>query len=172
MKSHFQMSPDDQLVMKMLAGGSIANTVRGLSAGFGVSCGIIGAYGDNDQGQLFVSNMSSNGVNLSRLRMKSGPTGQVSFEFLILWSWMFMERFFFFFRWFLNVRCRNFCYVFLYGAVCLLGWWIGQPYHAAVSLQCCESSGALLFFFFFWCVYMLHYVMYQNLRINIGFLMR
>ena len=52
--------------------------------GFGVSCGIIGAYGDNDQGQLFVSNMSSNGVNLSRLRMKSGPTGQVSFEFLIL----------------------------------------------------------------------------------------
>ena len=83
-KSHFQMSPDDQLVMKMLAGGSIANTVRGLSAGFGVSCGIIGAYGDNEQGQLFVSNMSSNGVNLSRLRMKSGPTGQVSFEFLIL----------------------------------------------------------------------------------------
>jgi len=75
-KSHFQMSPDDQLVMKMLAGGSIANTVRGLSAGFGVSCGIIGAYGDNEQGQLFVSNMSSNGVNLSRLRMKNGPTGQ------------------------------------------------------------------------------------------------
>lgn len=84
-KPHFQMSPDDdQLVMKMLAGGSIANTVRGLSAGFGVSCGIIGAYGDNEQGQLFVSNMSSNGVNLSRLRMKNGPTGQVSFEFLIL----------------------------------------------------------------------------------------
>ncbi|XP_030950558.1 uncharacterized protein LOC115974371 [Quercus lobata] len=75
-KSHFQMSPDDQLVMKMLAGGSIANTVRGLSAGFGVSCGIIGAYGDNEQGQLFVNNMSSNGVNLSRLRMKNGPTGQ------------------------------------------------------------------------------------------------
>ncbi|KAK4599814.1 hypothetical protein RGQ29_009742 [Quercus rubra] len=74
--SHFQMSPDDQLVMKMLAGGSIANTVRGLSAGFGVSCGIIGAYGDNEQGHLFVSNMSSNGVNLSRLRMKNGPTGQ------------------------------------------------------------------------------------------------
>ncbi|KAK7842712.1 adenosine kinase 2 [Quercus suber] len=75
-KSHFQMSPEDQLVMKMLAGGSIANTVRGLSAGFGVSCGIIGAYGDNEQGQLFVSNMTSNGVNLSRLRMKNGPTGQ------------------------------------------------------------------------------------------------
>ncbi|KAL4650009.1 hypothetical protein ACB092_01G055800 [Castanea dentata] len=75
-KPHFQMSPDGQLVMKMLAGGSIANTVRGLSAGFGVSCGIIGAYGDNEQGQLFVSNMSSNGVNLSRLRMKNGPTGQ------------------------------------------------------------------------------------------------
>ncbi|KAM2946540.1 hypothetical protein COP2_029331 [Malus domestica] len=29
--------------MKTIAGGSVANTIRGLSAGFGVSCGIIGA---------------------------------------------------------------------------------------------------------------------------------
>ncbi|KAF5468512.1 hypothetical protein F2P56_012660 [Juglans regia] len=76
LRSHILASPNDLLPMKTLAGGSVANTIRGLSAGFGVSCGIIGAYGDDEQGQLFVSNMSSNGVNLSRLRMKKGHTGQ------------------------------------------------------------------------------------------------
>lgn len=75
-KSYTVSSPDD---LKTIAGGSVANTIRGLSAGFGVSCGIIGAYGDDEQGKLFVSNMSSNGVNLSRLRMKKGPTAQVTF---------------------------------------------------------------------------------------------
>ncbi|KAF5468514.1 hypothetical protein F2P56_012662 [Juglans regia] len=74
LRSHILASPNDLLPMKTLAGGSVANTIRGLSAGFGVSCGIIGAYGDDEQGQLFVSNMSSNGVNLSRLRMKKGHT--------------------------------------------------------------------------------------------------
>lgn len=62
-----------------MAGGSVANTIRGLSSGFGVSCGIIGACGDDEQGQLFVTNMTSRGVNLSRMRMKKGPTAQVSF---------------------------------------------------------------------------------------------
>lgn len=80
-RAHILASPDDQLPMKSMAGGSVANTIRGLSAGFGVSCGIIGACGDAEQGQSFVSNMSSYGVNLSRLRMKKGPTGQVSFMF-------------------------------------------------------------------------------------------
>lgn len=62
---------------KTIAGGSVANTIRGLAAGFGVSCGIIGAFGDDEQGNLFVDNMSSYGVNLSRLRKKSGHTAQV-----------------------------------------------------------------------------------------------
>jgi sugar/nucleoside kinase (ribokinase family) len=39
--------------------------------------GIIGACGDDEQGQLFVNNMSSNGVDLSRLRKKKGHTAQV-----------------------------------------------------------------------------------------------
>lgn len=79
MKTHTIPSPDGSSSVKTMAGGSLANTVRGLSAGFGVSCGIIGAYGDDDQGQLFVNNMSSNGVNISRMREKKGLTGQVSF---------------------------------------------------------------------------------------------
>jgi sugar/nucleoside kinase (ribokinase family) len=64
-------------MMKTLAGGSVANTIRGLSSGFGISSGIIGACGDDEQGQLFVNNMSSNGVDLSRLRKKKGHTAQV-----------------------------------------------------------------------------------------------
>ncbi|KAE8100266.1 hypothetical protein FH972_018181 [Carpinus fangiana] len=76
LRAHILASPDDPLPMKAMAGGSVANTIRGLNAGFGVSCGIIGACGDDEQGQSFVSNMSSYGVNLSRLRMKKGHTGQ------------------------------------------------------------------------------------------------
>jgi sugar/nucleoside kinase (ribokinase family) len=76
-KAHKLASPDELSPMKTMAGGSVANTIRGLSAGFGVSCGIIGACGDDEQGKLFVSNMSFNGVNLSRLRMKQGHTAQV-----------------------------------------------------------------------------------------------
>ncbi|KAL6212895.1 hypothetical protein ACLB2K_018110 [Fragaria x ananassa] len=75
-KTHVISSPDESLPMKTMAGGSVANTIRGLSAGFGISCGIIGACGDDEQGQLFVSNMSSHAVNLERLRMKKGPTAQ------------------------------------------------------------------------------------------------
>ncbi|KAL2346314.1 hypothetical protein Fmac_000314 [Flemingia macrophylla] len=61
---------------KTLAGGSVANTIRGLTRGFGISTGIIGACGDDQQGQLFVNNMTFNGVDLSRLRMKKGHTAQ------------------------------------------------------------------------------------------------
>lgn len=84
LRAHILASPDDPLPMKTMAGGSVANTIRGLSAGFGVSCGIIGACGDNEQGRSFVSNMSYYGVNLSSLRMKKGPTGQVSFMLQVL----------------------------------------------------------------------------------------
>ncbi|PNX64994.1 pfkB family carbohydrate kinase, partial [Trifolium pratense] len=79
-KSNSNSSDDDNShsssVMKTMAGGSVANTIRGLSSGFGISSGIIGACGDDEQGQLFVNNMSSNGVDLSRLRKKKGHTAQ------------------------------------------------------------------------------------------------
>ncbi|KAI4316833.1 hypothetical protein L6164_024773 [Bauhinia variegata] len=75
-KSHVLSSPNDPSPMKTMAGGSVANTIRGLSSGFKISSGIIGAYGDDDQGRLFIDNMSFNGVNLSRLRKKKGHTAQ------------------------------------------------------------------------------------------------
>lgn len=81
--------------LKKMAGGSVANTVRGLSVGFGVATGIIGAYGDDEQGQLFVSNMGFSGVSISRLRKKKGSTGQVCF-FCLTGELFF---FFFFFIW-------------------------------------------------------------------------
>ena len=68
---------DDSAYVKTLAGGSVANTVRGLRSGFGISSGIIGACGDDEQGVLFVHNMNFNGVDLSRLRKKKGHTAQV-----------------------------------------------------------------------------------------------
>ncbi|XP_058092040.1 uncharacterized protein LOC131237948 [Magnolia sinica] len=75
-KAHTLPSVDDLSPIRTIAGGSVANTIRGLTVGFGVSCGLIGACGDDEQGHSFVHNMSINGVNLSRLRMKNGPTGQ------------------------------------------------------------------------------------------------
>ncbi|KAK7383022.1 hypothetical protein VNO78_28687 [Psophocarpus tetragonolobus] len=62
--------------IKTLAGGSVANTIRGLISAFGISTGIIGACGDDQQAKLFVHNMTSNGVDLSRLRNKIGHTAQ------------------------------------------------------------------------------------------------
>ncbi|EOY14805.1 PfkB-like carbohydrate kinase family protein isoform 3 [Theobroma cacao] len=76
LKKHILASADDLSPMKTMAGGSVANTIRGLSSGLGVNCGMIGAFGDDEQGQLFVSNMSISGVNISRLRKKNGPTAQ------------------------------------------------------------------------------------------------
>ncbi|PON54951.1 Carbohydrate kinase [Parasponia andersonii] len=75
-KTHILSPQDESSPVKTIAGGSVANTIRGLSSGFGVSCGILGACGDDEQGELFASNMSSRGVNLSRMRMKKGPTAQ------------------------------------------------------------------------------------------------
>ncbi|KAM3310893.1 hypothetical protein ACQJBY_031521 [Aegilops geniculata] len=71
-------SHDDPTPVRTMAGGSVANTVRGLSAGFGISTGIIGARGDDDQGILFVNNMSFSGVDLTRLRAKKGHTAQAN----------------------------------------------------------------------------------------------
>lgn len=76
-KTHILPLSDDSSPIRTMAGGSVANTIRGLSAGFGISCGLIGAYGDDEQGQLFVRNMGFNRVDLSRLRMKRGHTAQV-----------------------------------------------------------------------------------------------
>ncbi|KAL9274723.1 putative sugar kinase [Drosera capensis] len=66
-KIHVLSTPEDPSPVKTNAGGSVANTIR-------VFSGVVGACGDDEQGRLFVSNMSSRGVNLSRLRMKKGPT--------------------------------------------------------------------------------------------------
>ncbi|XP_020524278.1 uncharacterized protein LOC18422536 isoform X3 [Amborella trichopoda] len=74
--SHILPSPEDLSPVRTMAGGSVANTIRGLAAGLGISCGIVGACGDDEQGCMFVHNMSSNGVSISRLRVKKGPTGQ------------------------------------------------------------------------------------------------
>lgn len=72
-------STNDLAPIKTIAGGSVTNTIRGLAAGFGISCGVIGARGDDEQGDLFLKNMSLYGVDVSRLRVKDVHTGQVRF---------------------------------------------------------------------------------------------
>ncbi|KAL2498388.1 pfkB-like carbohydrate kinase family protein [Abeliophyllum distichum] len=74
--AHITAALDNASSLKTIAGGSVANTIRGLAAGFGVTCGIIGACGNDEQGNLFIDNMSSYKVDLSRLRLKNGPTAQ------------------------------------------------------------------------------------------------
>ncbi|KAK9023792.1 hypothetical protein V6N11_003990 [Hibiscus sabdariffa] len=76
LKKHILASIDEPSPMKIVAGGSVANTIRGLSSGFGVNSGMIGAYGDDEQGRLFLSNMNISAVYISRLRKKKGPTAQ------------------------------------------------------------------------------------------------
>lgn len=75
--AHIVTSPQNVSSLKTIAGGSVANTIRGLAAGFGITCGIIGACGDDDEGNLFVDNMNSYKIDLSRLRLKTGLTAQV-----------------------------------------------------------------------------------------------
>ncbi|KAL2521073.1 pfkB-like carbohydrate kinase family protein [Forsythia ovata] len=74
--AHIAAVLDNASPLKTIAGGSVANTIRGLAAGFGVTCGIIGACGNDEQGNLFIENMSSYKIDLSRLRLKNGPTAQ------------------------------------------------------------------------------------------------
>lgn len=73
---HMLPTPGELSPIRTMAGGSVANTIRGLAAGFGISCNIVGACGDDEQGQMFLTNMKVSGVNLSQLRIKRGPTGQ------------------------------------------------------------------------------------------------
>lgn len=82
--NYFVASPENGSSLKTIAGGSVANTIRGLAAGFGISCGLIGACGDDDEGSLFVDNMSFYKIDLSRLRHKIGPTAQVRLMHIIL----------------------------------------------------------------------------------------
>ncbi|KAJ3694318.1 hypothetical protein LUZ60_009798 [Juncus effusus] len=74
--THMLPLNDSLSPIRTIAGGSVANTIRGLAVGFRVSSGIIGACGDDNQGRLFVENMGFNGVDLSRLRTKKGHTAQ------------------------------------------------------------------------------------------------
>ncbi|KAF9610214.1 hypothetical protein IFM89_021152 [Coptis chinensis] len=76
LNTHILPSANDPSPLKTIAGGSVANTIRGLATGFGITCGLIGACGDDEQGGLFIHNMVSSKVNLSRLRIKKGTTGQ------------------------------------------------------------------------------------------------
>ncbi|KAL2902046.1 hypothetical protein RDABS01_027128 [Bienertia sinuspersici] len=75
-KTHIAPLQGDPSPVKTLGGGSVANTIRGLSACFGVASGLVGACGDDEQGQLFINNMSSKLVDLSRVRTKKGATAQ------------------------------------------------------------------------------------------------
>lgn len=76
LNAHILPSTDNESLLKTIAGGSVANTIRGLAAGFGISCGIIGACGDDEEGKLFMSNMGFYKVDISRLRLKNGTTAQ------------------------------------------------------------------------------------------------
>lgn len=75
-KTHIAPSQDGLSPIKTLGGGSVANTIRGLSACFGITSGLVGACGDDEQGKLFIHNMSLKHVDLSRLKTKKGPTAQ------------------------------------------------------------------------------------------------
>ncbi|KAK4722964.1 hypothetical protein R3W88_013197 [Solanum pinnatisectum] len=76
LNAHILPSTDNESLLKTIAGGSVANTIRGLAAGFGISSGIIGACGEDEEGKLFMSNMGFYKVDLSRLRLKNGTTAQ------------------------------------------------------------------------------------------------
>ena len=62
--------------VKTLAGGSVANTIRGLSQGLGVATALVGVRGIDDRGEMFADNMAHAGVDLSRLRAIPGRTAQ------------------------------------------------------------------------------------------------
>jgi hypothetical protein len=59
--THILPSHNDLTPITTIAGGSVANTIRGLLAGFGISTG-----------------MSFSGVDLTSLRAKKGHTAQVA----------------------------------------------------------------------------------------------
>ena len=51
------------------AGGSAANTLRGLAAGFAVKCGVLGAIGGDSWGHSFRTSLQNAGVDTSRLQV-------------------------------------------------------------------------------------------------------
>ncbi|EFJ30447.1 hypothetical protein SELMODRAFT_169827 [Selaginella moellendorffii] len=73
---HVLPNGDFSSPIRTLAGGSVANTLRGLAGGLGVRCKMVGARGNDEQGKMFATSMRSFQVDLSCLRVKSGPTGQ------------------------------------------------------------------------------------------------
>ncbi len=63
--------------VRTLAGGSVANTIRGLAGGLGIRTSLVGVRGDDERGQMFAANMKMAGVDLSRLReVRGGRTAQ------------------------------------------------------------------------------------------------
>ena len=59
------------------AGGSAANTLRGLASGFGLRCGVVGAVGDDAFGELYCAALANAGVDTARLVLQPGrPTGR------------------------------------------------------------------------------------------------
>ncbi|KAG0557229.1 hypothetical protein KC19_11G111900 [Ceratodon purpureus] len=76
--SHFLMSANGaaEQGVKTLAGGSVANTIRGLAHGLGVKTALVGVRGVDDRGQMFAENMAHAGVDLTRLRAVPGLTAQ------------------------------------------------------------------------------------------------
>ncbi|XP_024403161.1 uncharacterized protein [Physcomitrium patens] len=76
--SHFLMSANGVVEqgVKTLAGGSVANTIRGLAHGLGVKTALVGVRGTDDRGEMFAENMAHAGVDLSRLRAVPGLTAQ------------------------------------------------------------------------------------------------
>ncbi|KAL0055474.1 hypothetical protein WJX82_000862 [Trebouxia sp. C0006] len=58
------------------AGGSNANTIRGLAAGFGVQCELVGARGYDEWGAMFASSMKRSMVGIGKMRIQQGPTGR------------------------------------------------------------------------------------------------
>lgn len=66
----------EAVAVRTLAGGSVANMIRGLAGGFHVPSAIVGTRGDDEQGQMFNDSMKLSGVHLDHLRIKKGPTGQ------------------------------------------------------------------------------------------------
>ena len=72
-----RVGPDDlqRLLMRVgefttKAGGSAANTARGLAHGFDVRTALLGAVGQDEWGKLFVSSMKRSGVDTSLLAVK------------------------------------------------------------------------------------------------------
>jgi len=57
-------------------GGSIANMTRGLAAGFGVNCALVGARGADEWGAMFQSSMKRAHVDTSGVKAKEGSTAR------------------------------------------------------------------------------------------------